>query len=254
MNRTKCIQRKNLILGEGIPKICVPITGQSQEKIFAQAEKVKEELPDLVEWRADYYVDLENPVRLTETLQGLCERLEGLPLLFTIRTKAEGGEVSLALSEYVQINLTVAKSHIADFIDVEVFGDEEEKICLIHGIQEAGALVIASSHDFAKTDDAKTLLARFQTMDRTGADILKMAVMPQKFEDVLILMQVTHEMTVSHTEKPVIAMSMGSLGVLSRVAGEQYGSALSFGTAGEASAPGQIPIGQLRQALEILHV
>ena len=40
-------------------------------------------------------------------------------------------------------------------------------------------------------------------------------------------------------------MSMGKLGVISRICGEVFGSAVTFGTAGKASAPGQLPANQL---------
>ena len=49
------LQVKNLIIGEGIPKICVPITGVSKKEILTQAKQAFEAGPDLVEWRADFY-------------------------------------------------------------------------------------------------------------------------------------------------------------------------------------------------------
>ena len=124
---------------------------------------------------------------------------------------------------------------------------------LIRRIQMTGAKVIASTHDFEKTDDSKTLKNRFIDMDASGADILKMAVMPQRFEDVADLMQVTSEVTEEYTEKPVIAMSMGNLGSMSRIAGENFGSSVTFATVGKASAPGQFPVEELRMMMNALH-
>jgi len=48
-------------------------------------------------------------------------------------------------------------------------------------------------------------------------------------------------------------MSMAGTGVISRLAGEAFGSALTFGAATKASAPGQIPVNELKQVLDILH-
>jgi 3-dehydroquinate dehydratase-1 len=146
----------------------------------------------------------------------------------------------------------VAASHKADLVDVEVFAGKGEKRPLITALQQEGVTVIASSHDFAKTDDRDTLLARFHRMDESGADILKMAVMPQTFENVADIMQVTSEMR-EETEKPLISMSMGSLGSISRIAGENFGSAVTFATVGAASAPGQFPIRELRMMMDALH-
>jgi 3-dehydroquinate dehydratase-1 len=250
---TKAIQIKTMTLGSGMPKICVPMTGTTQEILWKEADTIRAAAPDLVEWRGDYYEALQVPEKLLETLSGIVCRLGGIPLLFTIRTTREGGRADLTTQEYGQINLTVAKSGQADLIDVEVFGDEMEKCRIVKELQQVGVRVIASSHDFEKTDSTEVLLERFRIMDRTGADILKMAVMPQSFSDVTALLQVTEEAASNLTDKPVITMSMGRLGAISRICGEQSGSALTFGTVGEASAPGQIPIEILRGMLKALH-
>jgi 3-dehydroquinate dehydratase-1 len=136
---------------------------------------------------------------------------------------------------------------------VEVFGEEEKKCKLIRAIQKKGVRVIASSHDFQKTDPQEVLLARFDVMDKSGADVLKMAVMPKSFADVANLLSVTAQMTEERTEKPVITMSMGAVGALSRICGEMTGSALTFGTVGSASAPGQIPMDRLKSLMQALH-
>ncbi len=51
---------------------------------------------------------------------------------------------------------------------------------------------------------------------------------------------------------PVITMSMGPIGQLSRVAGSVTGSAVTFGAGAEASAPGQLGAAELKQILDIL--
>ena len=206
----------------------------------------------MVEWRADFYCDLCNENALTDTLEKLSHILDDIPLLFTIRTKCEGGNIELSAEEYARINLAAARSKKADFVDVEVFGEEEKKKSLICQLQKEGSRVIASSHDFAKTEEKESLVQRFKRMDATGADILKIAVMPKKFEDVAAIMQATKEMH-TYTCKPLISMSMGSMGSISRIAGENFSSCLTFATVGAASAPGQFPIKELRVMMEALH-
>ena len=44
----------------------------------------------------------------------------------------------------------------------------------------------------------------------------------------------------NYADRPIITMSMAATGVISRVCGEVFGSALTFGAVGKASAPGQI--------------
>ena len=249
---TKPIQVKNLMLGEGMPKICVPLIGNKSEEICTQAVNAKTAGAELVEWRADYYCDLCNEDDLRDTLEKLIRILDQIPLIFTIRTKKEGGNAELSTEEYIRINLAAARTKKADFVDVEVFGEEEEKKSLILQLQKEGCRVIASSHDFEKTEEKEALVQRFKRMDETGADILKIAVMPKNFEDVAAIMQATKEMC-TYTSKPLISMSMGSIGSISRIAGENFGSCLTFATVGAASAPGQFPIQELRVMMEALH-
>ena len=82
-----------------------------------------------------------------------------------------------------------------------------------------------------------------------GADIAKVAVMPKNYKDVLVLLNATLKARTEHLEIPIITMSMGPEGGVTRLAGGLFGSDLTFAIGKEASAPGQIPIGELRQAM-----
>ena len=86
-----------------------------------------------------------------------------------------------------------------------------------------------------------------------GADIPKIAVMPQTKKDVLTLLSATEEMASDYADRPIITMSMAGTGVISRLCGEVFGSSMTFGAAGKASAPGQIGAEKLHQALQIVH-
>ncbi len=249
---TKPVLIKHIKIGEGMPKICVPLTGTAKTQVCREAEAAKEAGADLVEWRADFYEGLKDQDQVIAAAKELSQVLGEVPLLFTVRTEKEGGNSSMETEEYQELLKAVAASGAVDLFDVEALEEEEEKKALIREIQERGGKVIASSHDFEKTDDWESLLERFSRLDKSGADILKMAVMPRSFEDVTRLMQVTNEET-QRTEKPLVAMSMGNTGSISRIAGENFGSALTFATVGKASAPGQFPIKELRMMMDALH-
>ena len=90
-------------------------------------------------------------------------------------------------------------------------------------------------------------------MQELGADIPKIAVMPQNKKDVLTLLAATEEMANEYADRPIITMSMAGTGVISRLAGEVFGSALTFGAAAKASAPGQMGVEDLKQVLTLLH-
>ena len=250
---TKPIQIKNLTLGEGIPKICVPLTGKTKDVILKEAENAAAAGAQLIEWRADFFEGLKDKKQFEEMLSLLSEKVGNVPLLFTVRTSEEGGNIEISYEDYRVCNLTAARSGKADLVDVEVFGHSGENKNMIADLQKENVVVIASSHDFEKTDAEEVLLKRFQEMDASGADILKIAVMPEGFGDVEAIMHATDRMAREFTEKPLISMAMGGIGSISRISGENFHSSVTFGTVGAASAPGQIAITELRSLMEALH-
>ena len=138
-------------------------------------------------------------------------------------------------------------------VDVEVFTGDEIVKKIIDGAHAAGVKVVASNHDFFKTPDKDDIVGRLRKMQDLGADIPKIAVMPQNKKDVLTLLAATEEMANEYADRPIITMSMAGTGVISRLAGEVFGSALTFGAAAKASAPGQMGVQDLKQVLTLLH-
>lgn len=247
------VEVRGLVLGEGMPKICVPIVGRTKEEILLQIETCKAAEPDLVEWRADWYEDVLEADRLLDVLSVLREALENLPLLVTFRTKQEGGEQEISAEAYKEFLKCVLASGKADLIDVELFMGDELLESIAKAAHPCGVKVVASSHDFAKTPEKEEIIRRLCRMQELGADLLKIAVMPKSTGDVLTLLQATWEMHSVHAKQPVITMSMGGTGAISRLSGEVFGSALTFGSAGKASAPGQVAVQELKNVLKVVH-
>lgn len=244
---------RNVKIGEGIPKICVPIVGTTLEEILNEAAYLKTIPKDLVEWRADYFRDVFDFERVREVLGRLRKVLCETPILFTFRTAKEGGEKEIDAGTYLSLNKMAAKTGDVDLIDVEICSEEDTVKDIIKYAHRNHVKVIASNHDFEKTPDKEEIISRLQRMQKMGADILKIAVMPRSRRDVLTLLSATEEMVRVYAEKPVVTMSMSGMGLVSRIAGEVFGSAITFGSAKKASAPGQIPTGELSNILNLLH-
>ena len=243
---------KNVEFGAGQPKICLPVAARTDAEIGQQLAAVAHGQPDLVEFRADWYTDVMDRSARRFALDGIRTLLPQVPLLFTYRTRREGGESELPDAEYLRLCLEVIEDGAADMIDVELFMGESIVSEIVRAAHGKGIAVICSSHDFEKTPGREELLRRFRAMEALGADLLKLAVMPKCAEDVLTLLSATAEMHETGT-RPVISMSMGKLGAVSRLCGEQFGSCVTFGAAGRASAPGQIEARALRTVLDLLH-
>lgn len=249
----KKIKVRELVFGQGQPKLCVPIAGRTMEEILARAEEAKAARADLAEWRADWYQAAREKEDLEAILEELRKAMGNLPLLVTFRTKAEGGEQEISLEEYGKFLESVLASGKADMLDVELFMGEEFFQAICRKAHKAGVLVVGSSHDFQKTPPREEMVERLCRMQDLGADFLKLAVMPANPGDVLSLLEATWEMEEKYARQPVITMSMGGKGLISRLSGELFGSVLTFGSAGQASAPGQIGAEKLRSVLELLH-
>ncbi len=245
------VKVKNVILGDGIPKICVPVMGKTDTEILKAAEEAAKSEADLVEWRADFWKNGHPTEELDGLLKNLQNILEDKPLLFTIRTKGEGGEYDGSKETYGNLLRQAAKR--ADLVDVEVFMPELTADLLIKEIQSEGSKVVASNHEFFKTPSKEQMVKRLMTMEELGADIAKIAVMPESEKDVLTLLDATQEMKNGKAKIPVITMSMSELGVVSRISGEFFGSALTFASLTQVSAPGQLSLKDLKKILQILH-
>ncbi|NFA42858.1 type I 3-dehydroquinate dehydratase [Clostridium botulinum] len=249
----KVVQVKNVKIGEGIPKICVPIVGATSKEILDEAENLKELTLDIVEWRVDFYEEVFDMEKVKDTLSKLITTLNEIPLIFTFRNKIEGGEREIPTEYYLKLNLEVAKTKLVDLIDVELFiGDDlvKEIVEVAHNNE---VKVIISNHDFFKTPCKEEIVSRLIKMIQLNGDLPKIAVMPQCEIDVLTLLYATNEVKNKYPDNPIITMSMSGRGVISRIAGEIFGSCLTFGAAKKASAPGQIGAEELNFVLKLLH-
>ena len=247
------IKVRDIEIGAGAPKIIVPIVGVTKEDIQKE-KKTFDSIPvDVVEWRVDWFEHVFEFDKVEDVLKELRTVLGNIPLLLTFRTKKEGGEKAIDTKDYKELNLRAAKTGYVDFIDVEIFTGDDVVREIIDGAHAAGVRVIASNHDFFKTPAKSDIIYRLRKMQDMGADIPKIAVMPQSKRDVLTLLCATEEMVTDYADRPIITMSMAGTGVISRLCGEVFGSSMTFGAAKKASAPGQMGVNDLNTVLDLLH-
>ena len=247
------VKVRNITIGEGTPKICVPIVGVTKEEILEAGKNICTIGADVIEWRVDWYEDIFDFAKTEETMKALREVLGETPILFTFRTSKEGGEKSIETETYVELNQNAAKTGLVDLVDVEAFTGDDAVKAVVETAHANGVKVIASNHDFHKTPAKDEIVSRLRKMQELGADIPKIAVMPQNKKDVLTLLSATEEMASEYADRPIITMSMSGTGVISRLCGEVFGSALTFGAVGKVSAPGQMGIEDLTTVLGLLH-
>lgn len=248
------VKVRNIVLGEGLPKIAVPNVGVTEEEILASAKEIAAAKPDIMEWRIDYYeAGIKDNEKLIATAKALRDVVGELPILVTFRTKNEGGVLELGEDEYLDLVATVVTNRLGDAVDIELFHDEERVKDLVKQAHNYNVVVIMSNHDFEKVPAKDVIEFRLKKIADLGADVPKLACMPHSADDVLTLLSATNDARKA-LSTPIITMAMADLGKVSRIAGQVFGSCLSFGAVGKTSAPGQLSIEDLRNAENYLEL
>lgn len=247
------IQVKNIKIGEGIPKVIVPLMGSKEEELLEEIATIKMMNPDMIEWRADVFERVDNLESVKSIISQISYQLKDIPLLFTFRSHKEGGDKKITATAYFELLTTAIQSGKIDLVDIELFSAEDKVTALVKEAKENDVCVILSNHDFSQTPSKDEITSRLGKMLELGADIPKLAVMPNNAADVLTLLDATNEIRTKHEDTPIITMAMGQIGLISRLVGEVFGSAATFAAGKQASAPGQIAVSDLRSVLNILH-
>lgn len=246
------VKIRNILLGEGVPKIAVPNVGSTEEEILTSTKEIAAAKPDLMEWRIDYYAaGIEDTAQLIDTGRKIRELIGELPLLITFRTKSEGGVCQLEENRYLDLVDQIIVNRLGDAVDIELFHEENRIESLVSEAKNYNVVVIMSNHDFEKVPAKDVIEFRLKKMANLGADVPKLACMPHNVEDVLTLLEATNAVH-NEIENPIITMAMGDIGKVTRIAGQVFGSSLSFGAVGKSSAPGQLSIEELRNAEKYL--
>lgn len=235
-----------------LPAICAPLVARTRTGLLAEVEFVTAKQPDLLEWRVDFFERLGDREEVLAAAADLRSRAGGIPILFTRRSRREGGEeIALDEAQVLEVYQAVCESGNVDLVDFEMDNEPAHVEQVRDLARRCGLPLVLSFHDFQRTPDEGTLAARFAQAQRLGADVAKIAVMPAAMEDVHRLLGAT--LQASRTLGiPVIAMAMGPLGAVSRLCGGVFGSALTFAVGASSSAPGQMPIADVRAGLDIL--
>ncbi len=248
----KAVDTRGRKLGGETPLVCTPLVGRTRERLLAEATRVLLQKPDLVEWRVDFFDAIGDAGAVIETARALRGVVGKRPIIFTRRAERGGGErTTLGDAAVVELYDAVAASGFVDFVDFETDNDPEHLRSVRESTRRHEVRLILSYHNLSYTPGLDYLVDRFLEAERLGGDVAMVQVMPRVRADVLRLLAATAEAD-EKTRIPLISMSVGPLGSASRMVGGLFGSWLSFAVGESASAPGQIPIGDLVTVYDII--
>ncbi|GAB6687404.1 type I 3-dehydroquinate dehydratase [Streptococcus uberis] len=211
---------------------------------FEEAQTIdvsKYEGVDLIEWRADFLPKED----IITVAPAIFEKFAGREIIFTLRTRQEGGQIELTDREYLDLIKEINAIYNPDFIDFEYFSHK----AVFNEMLDFPNLVL-SYHNFEETPE--NLMESFSEMTKLAPRVVKIAVMPKNEQDVLNLMNYTRGFKALNPEQTYATMSMGKLGRISRLAGDIVGSSWTFVSIDDASAPGQVSLCDMKKIIDIL--
>ena len=222
-------------------KLVVSIMPRNIEEVQA-IDVTRYEDTDIIEWRADFLAK----EAILQVAPAVFEKFAGRELLFTLRTRSEGGEIDLSSEEYVQIIKDVTQLYQPDYVDFEYYTHKD----VFDQMLDFPNLVL-SYHNFQETPD--NMMEILSELTSLTPKVVKVSVMAHTEQDVLDLMNYTRGFKTLNPEQDYVTISMGKIGKVSRITSDVTGSSWSFASLDVASAPGQISLSNMKKIREILN-
>lgn len=244
---------RNTVIGGEKPLVCLPLVAKDLDALLGQTQELVTLQPDLLEWRIDAFDKVTEVEACSEALQRLRRVIGDMPLIFTCRIDREGGFKAITEEKRLELITTLMATGELDLVDVELCSGPEFLAAVRHAAAAHGSKLIFSYHNFQETPDEAFIMAKLLEGQSAGADITKLAVMPKSFADVLTLLTATNNSRNGAVTIPIVTMAMGAEGVITRLAGGLFGSDITFAIGNKTSAPGQVPIGELRPGMILLY-
>jgi len=254
--RLQCINKVEVMdrtIGAAIPLICLPLVAKEKSNLLRQAEELMPLAPDLIEWRIDGFDRVEDIDFCLQTLTDLRARIPSVPLILTCRIDIEGGIQEIPRKTRLELIKAAIQTGIPDIVDIELCNNSQFVITILQAAEQHGIKVILSFHDFEKTPEETVIIDQLVRAQEMGAHIAKAAVMPNNHNDIMVLLNATLKARTEALQIPIITMSMGNLGIVTRIVGGLFGSDITFAMGKDASSPGQIPIEELRKTMATIY-
>ena len=250
---TQPIDIKGIKLGEGRPKTIISLMGAKADENIELIKKGIEAGVECFEWRGDFAADVHDPQAMAQQSIEIGKALSNNPYLFTFRSTSQGGHLTIPVEEYVALNKAIIEAEAVDLVDIATWIGDPAVLVLVKCAKQHNVKTVISYHNFAGTPSVEWMVHLLTHMADLGADIPKIATMANSAQDALKLLAATEEMSRIHSDKPLLTMAMGREGSITRLVGELFGSAITFCSLEEASAPGQVQVMQAIRIMDELH-
>ena len=168
-----------MVLGEGRPKICVPLVSSSFEELDRECAALESQRPDMREWRVDYLLNKEDfnaTADLDKAFRIIRSHFQDTPLLTTLRTKSQGGVHKTPGGDYIRLISLILASRWADIIDIEYGHEMLDTKILMARARAQKIPTLMSYHKFKRALSEMEIVDTLENMHSFHPDILKIAV------------------------------------------------------------------------------
>jgi len=224
---------------KSIGNVCIAI-GETQpgqiEEVFLRTRSQA----DYLELRLDF---LERPDVCLSTFRNW-QRLTEIPLIVTLRRKANGGAFAGTEAEQMAVLERAIEAGVP-FVDIEIETIENFLHGQLSSLRKNRTQFIASYHNFQETPE--DLEGICQRLRKVQPDVLKIATFARSFADNFRLLDLVEKR--KQGDIPIIAVAIGELGVYSRLVAPSRGALLTYGStsSGQETAPGQLSARDLKE-------
>lgn len=217
-------------------KVCIPIQESTQEAVKKRLQEVAKEA-DLAEIWLDQIRDLD----IKTLLEG-----KPLPIVCVCKRPIEKGKFEGGLDGVSEVLLDAIGAG-ADYVDSPLDMPEKLNKKIVQTARKRATKVIISHHDFKRTPDYSKLVKMADSIQKKGADVVKIATMANSLQDTINIICLSKQLAASKTRHILIAM--GQDGALSRILTPTHGGEMMFATLGSTgqTAPGQFSARDLKK-------
>ena len=205
-----------------------------------KAESIDEAIRLIETGTADLYELRVDALKSPEGIEKLAPFSERL--IITVRSKEEGGFREIDNEERLVLFKELMDIKPA-FVDVEFKSGIVRDVIELAG--KMGVGIIVSYHDFERTPSFKRLKALLDEMRELKGDITKIVTFAGHYIDNIKVVRLYEY------EKNLIAFCMGEKGKISRIFSLVL-SPFTYASLGEAAAPGQLSVEEMRLLSEMI--
>ena len=228
-----------------VGKLCVALQAESAAELFDRAEAALKD-SKFLEFRLDI---LPKPAAALAKLKDFLAQHREVTAIATCRRKEHGGNFEGALTSELDILAKAAQSG-CQIVDLEVESAEEAKPAQLARLRAAGAALLISFHDFARTRSLEQAASRIEAFK---PEFVKVVSTARSLADNLAVLRLIEDRSIS---AHIVGIAMGEEGLVSRVLGPRAGAAFTFAafSNGTETAPGQVSARTLHDLYRVEHL